>query len=119
MNSVSKDDLKGLKSPSGFQVLFSLLLGYYSVPHFEAKGSFQDFVKDFEKMPRDEKRKIIASSVCITPLKEEEYLNVLCFAKDENGIPYSKENVENLTYEQIMEIVIDVCLAYSDCRVFF
>lgn len=116
---ITKDDLKGLKSPSGFQVLFSLLLGYYSVPHFDAKGNFQDFVKDFEKMPREERRKIIASSVCITPLKEEEYLNVICFVKDENGVPYSKENVENLTYEQIMEIVIEVCLAYSDCRVFF
>lgn len=119
MNSVSKDDLKGLKSPSGFQVLYSLLIGYYTIPSFNEDGTFEEFIKGFEKLPREEKRKIIAKSVCVTPLKEEEYLNVLCFAKDENGIPYSKENVENLSYEQIMEIVIDVCLAYTDVRVFF
>ena len=55
----------------------------------------------------------------MTPLNESEYMNVLCFAKDANGIPYTKENVENLTYDEIMEIVVDVCLAYSDCKVFF
>lgn len=118
-NKVTKEDLRGLKSPAGFQVLFNLLLGYYTVPQLGANQSFDDFVKDFEKMPRDERKKILSKSVCITPLKEEEYLNVLCFAKDANGIPYSKENVENLKYDEIMDIVVDVCLAYSDCKVFF
>lgn len=118
-HKITKDDLKGLKSPAGFQVLFTLLIGFYSVPAFGASTSFDDFVKDFEKMPREDRRRILAKSVCITQLTKSEYMNVLCFAKDENGIPYSKENVENLTYDEIMEIVVDVCLAYSDCKVFF
>lgn len=118
-NNITKDDLKGLKSPAGFQVLFTLLIGFYSVPVFNALNTFDDFIKDFEKMPREERRRILAKSVCITQLTESEYMNVLCFAKDANGIPYTKENVENLTYDEIMEIVVDVCLAYSDCKVFF
>lgn len=118
-NKITKDDLRGLKSPAGFQVLFTLLLGYYSVPVFGQKKALDDFIKEFEQMPREKKRDILAKAISITPLKEEEYLNVLCFAKDANSIPYSSENVENLKYDEIMEIVIDVCLAYSDCKVFF
>lgn len=118
-HNITKDDLKGLKSPAGFQVLYTLLIGFYSVPAFGASTSFDEFVKDFEKMPREERKNILAKSVCITQLTENEYMNVLCFAKDANGIPYTKENVENLTYDEIMEIVVDVCLAYSDCKVFF
>lgn len=118
-NKINKDDLRGLKSPAGFQVLYTLLLGFYSVPVFGQKKPLDEFIKEFEKMPREQKREILAKAVCITPLKEEEYLNVLCFAKDANGIPYSSENVENLKYDEIMEIVIDVCLAYADCKVFF
>lgn len=118
-NKITKDDLRGLKSPAGFQVLFTLLLGYYSVPVFGKKKALDDFIKEFEQMPREKKRDVLAKAISITPLKEEEYLNVLYFAKDENGIPYSSENVENLKYDEIMEIVIEVCLAYSDCKVFF
>lgn len=118
-NKITKDDLRGLKSPAGFQVLFTLLLGYYSVPVFGQKKALDDFIKEFEQMPREKKRDVLAKAISITPLKEEEYLNVLCFAKDANGVPYSSENVENLKYDEIMEIVIEVCLAYSDCKVFF
>ncbi len=118
-HNISKDDLKGLKSPAGFQVLYTLLIGFYSVPSFGAKTSFDEFVKNFEKMPREERKDILTKAVCVTPLNEGEYMNVLCFAKDANGIPYTKENVENLAYNEIMEIVVEVCLAYSDCKVFF
>lgn len=118
-HNITKDDLRGLRSPAGFQVLFTLLIGFYSIPTFGENKPFDVFVKEFEQMPREKRREILAKAVCITPLKEEEYLNTLCFAKDENGIPYSKENVENLPYSEIMEIVIDVCLAFSDCKVFF
>lgn len=117
--SITKDDLRGLKSPAGFQVLYTLLIGYYTVPTFEKELDFDKFIKNFEQMPREQKREVLAKAVCIVPLKEEEYLNVLCFAKDPNGIEYSKENVENLSYDEIMEIVIEVCLAYADCKVFF
>lgn len=118
-NKITKDDLRGLKSPAGFQVLYTLLIGVYSVPVFGINQTFDEFVKSFEKMPREQRREILAKAICITPLKEEEYLNVLSFAKDANGIPYSSENVDNLAYDEIMEIVIDVCLAYTDCKVFF
>ena len=106
----------GLKAPRVFKFL---LIGCYTVPTFEAQADFEEFVKSFEQMPREEREKILKKSVCVTPLKEEEYMNVLCFCKDKNGIPYSKENVENLTYDEIMELVVKVCLAYSDCKVFF
>ena len=119
MNKITKDDLRGLKSPAGFQVLYTLLIGVYSVPVFGINQTFDEFVKSFEKMPREQRREILAKAICITPLEEEEYLNVLSFAKDANGIPYSSENVDNLAYDEIMEIVIDVCLAYTDCKVFF
>lgn len=118
-NKVTKEDLRGIKSPAGFQVLYTLLIGYYSVPTFGANPDFNEFVKGFEKASREERMEILKKAVCITPLKEEEYMNVLCFCKDANGIPYSSENIENLEYTEIMEKVVEVCLAYSDCKVFF
>ena len=118
-HNITKDDLKGLKSPAGFQVLYTLLIGFFSIPSFEKEMDFEKFIKNFESMPREERRKVLAKAVCVTPLNESEYMNVLCFAKDANGIPYTKENVENLEYSEIMEIVVEVCLAYSDCKVFF
>ena len=116
---VTKEDLRGIKSPAGFQVLYTLLIGYYTIPTFEKELDFNKFLKDFEQAPRERRKEILTKAVCVVPLKEEEYMNVLCFAKDANGIPYSKENVENLTYAEIMELVVEVCLAYSDCKVFF
>lgn len=116
---ITKDDLRGLKSPAGFQVLYTLLIGYWTIPAFNNDNDFEAFVKNFEKMPREERKKILLKSACVTPLKEEEYLNVLCFLKDENGIPYSEENIKNLSYDEIIEKVVEVCLAYSDCKVFF
>ena len=118
-NIVTKEDLRGIKSPAGFQVLYTLLIGYYTIPTFEKELDFNKFLKDFEQSPREKRKEILTKAVCVVPLKEEEYKNVLCFAKDANGIPYSKENVENLTYAEIMELVVEVCLAYSDCKVFF
>ncbi len=117
--NVTKDDLRGLKSPAGFQVLYTLLIGYYTVPTFDAKTDFNEFIKDFEAMPRERKKEVLKKAVCIVPLKEEEYLNVLYFAKDENGIHYTKENVDNLSYSEIMELVVEVCLAFAECKVFF
>lgn len=119
MNKVTKDDLRGLKSPAGFQVLYTLLIGYFTVPAFNADVNFDKFVKEFEKMSREDQKAILTKAVCIVPLKEEEYLNVLCFCKDENGIPYSRENISNLPYDEIMQMVVEVCLAYAECKVFF
>lgn len=118
-NEIHKEDLRGLKSPAGFQVLYTLLIGYYMIPAFGAEADFEEFIKNFEKLPREDRRKILLKSACATPLKEEEYLNALCFCKDENGIPYSQENVQNLSYDKIIEKVVEVCLAFSDCKVFF
>lgn len=117
--AVTKEDLRGLKSPAGFQVLYNLLIGYYMIPAFEKNNDFNEFVKEFEKMPRETKKEILTKSACVTPLKEEEYMNVLCFCKDENGVPYGVENVNNLRYDEIIQKVVEVCLAYSDCKVFF
>lgn len=119
MSSVSKEDLRGLKSPSAYQVMFTLLLGYYSVPVYGDKKSFKEFLEDFSKMEREERQNILNNAISVTPLKEEEYMNCLYFCKDGNGIRYTKENVSNLTYQEIMHNVVDVCLAVSDCEVFF
>ena len=119
MTKINKDDLRGLKSPAGFQVLYTLLIGFYTVPTFDGKTDFEEFIKDFEAMPREDKERVLKKAISIVPLKEDEYLNALYFAKDANGIRYTKENVDNLTYSEIMELVVEVCLAFADCKVFF
>ena len=118
-NKINRDDLRGIRSPAGYQVFFKLLLGYYLIPMFAADADFDAFLSRFEKMAEDEKRAVLEKAAAVVDLTNEERLNVLCFAKDKNGVPYSAENVGNLPFDEILRITVDVCLAFSEVKVFF
>lgn len=116
---VDQNDLRGIKTPAAFQVLFTLLLGYFQVPVLNQMINFDQFIETFNKADRTEKEKILRKAVTIVPLTEEELYNVLYFAKDANGVRFTRENIDNLKYEEILNLVVDVCLAFAETKVFF
>lgn len=116
---VSQNDLRGIKTPAAFQVLFTLLIGYFQVPVLNQMIDFEQFVNTFDKAERAEKEKILRKAVTIVPLTEEELFNVLYFARDVNGIRFTRENIDNLKYDEILNLVVDVCLAFAETKVFF
>lgn len=117
---MNKYELRGIKSVYAFQVLHTLLLGYWTIPNFEnKKESFEAFLKRFETGTEEEKRAILTRAIYLVKLDKDEILSVCCFGKDKNGITYSAENIENLSYMEICNLIIDVCLEISKIKVFF
>lgn len=116
---VNQNDLRGIKTPAAFQVLFTLLIGYFQVPVLNQMIDFEKFVDTFDKAERAEKEEILRKAVTIVPLTEEELLNVLYFARDVNGVRFTRENIDNLKYDEILKLVVDVCLAFAETKVFF
>lgn len=116
---VNQNDLRGIKTPAAFQVLFTLLIGYFQVPVLNQMIDFEKFVDIFNKAERAEKEKILRKAVSIVPLTEDELLNVLYFARDVNGVRFTRENIDNLKYDDILNLVVDVCLAFAETKVFF
>ena len=116
---VDKNELRGIKSPAAYQVYFALLVGYFSVPAFGQGGRFVDFLADFKNKTIEERREILTLAANITPVADEDYLKILSFAKDANGVPIGRENIRNLTAQEILAAVVEVALAFSETELFF
>lgn len=116
---ISQNDLRGIKTPAAFQVLFTLLLGYFQVPALNQMLDFEKFVEVFNQADSAEKEKILRKAVAIVPLTQDEMLSVLYFAKDSNGVRISRENIDNLKYDEIFNYIVEVCLAFAETKVFF
>lgn len=117
---MSKFNLQGIKSVYAFQVMHTLLLGYYTIPNFEnRKESFEAFLKRFEIGTEEEKRAILTRAIYLVKLEKDEILAVCGFGKDKNGVPYSAENIENLSHLEICNLIIEVCLEIAKIKVFF
>lgn len=116
----NKYNLSGIKSVWAFQVMHTLLMGYWMIPNFESeKESFEKFLERFEQGSEEEKRAIFQKAMYLVKLNKDEILAVCGFAKDKNGIEYSAENIENLSFDEISQIIIDVCVEIARIRVFF
>lgn len=117
---MNKYDLRGIKSLWAFQTMHTLLLGCYMIPMFsEKKETFEEFLERFEKGTEEEQRNTLKRAICLVELKKDEILAVCGFAKDKNGIPYTAENINNLTFAEIADIVVDVCCEIAKIKVFF
>lgn len=116
----NKYELRGIKSLYAFQVMHTLLLGYWTIPNFESeKESFEKFLERFEKGSEEQKRAVFTRAIYLVKLEDAEILAVCGFAQDKNGIPYSAENIKNATFDEIAQIIIDVCCEIAKIKVFF
>ena len=116
---INQKDLRGIKTPAAYQVLFTLLLGYFQVPTLNKMIDFETFIETFDKAERSEKEKILRKAVAVVPLTEDELYNALYFAKDVNGVRFTRENIDNLIHDDILKLVVDVCLAFAETKIFF
>ena len=119
MMPVNKDELRGIKTPAAYQVYFALLVGYFSVPAFGQGGKFVDFLASFKDKTLEERREILKLAANITPIADDDYLKILSFAKDQNGVPIGRENIRNMTAQEILAAVVEVALAFSETELSF
>lgn len=117
---INGEEIKGIKGLYAFKALQTLLLSFYLLPEFKTeKESYDDFLRRFSDMPEEEKRSVLNKSLYFAGIDTKEIEALICFAKDTNGIPYGKHNINNLSIEQMFEIIVDVCLAVARIKVFF
>lgn len=107
--------IRPLKGPKGLQALSAnckLLLGVMQTPAF-AGVSYEDFFASFQEMTETEKERVIRLAVGLVDLYSEEVHAIVSFAEDSNGVPYTKENIDNLGVKELFEAVVAVCMEVS------
>lgn len=106
-------ELNGLKGAAAYQtylrVMFYMRLVRESM---DATGrDFKDLISELLEMDEAGKRFVFLELLAISPLSDRDILRLISVHKDENGISYSKMNIDNLTSSEIMELSIKTLTA--------
>lgn len=111
---------KGLKGAKAYHSALSLVRSLWYIPKDVDHQTFEEMTGWFDQLNDDEKRKYLKLAVEDgAELTDQEIQSLLIFAKDQNGIPFGKENIENLTPFEIYETIIDVACNIFKLKVFF
>lgn len=111
-------ELKGYKSLRALNAYNTLVLGLKMLPAYMAE-SYEDFLHRIQKMPEADQIKMLKEAAMFVELGEEEVRALVCFCADPNGVPYTAENLKNLSPKQIHEIIVAVCLEISKIKIDF
>lgn len=114
-------ELKEIKGFEGFKLqgIFYSMLSLYALKNLQAQPN--QFIDDYDKEENQEKRKqIMLNMVKTTDSLDKDDLAFLCsFAKDKNGIPYSKNTVPSLSIDEINEIIVNLFDEFLKISLFF
>ena len=111
-------ELKGLKSVKALNIYSQLLLGYKMLPiHFDK--TYDEFLEWFSNQSVDDKKIIIKQALSAVSLDDVDITALTAFAKDENGIIYTKSVLDHLSINEIIDVATEVCLALDRLEVFF
>jgi F0F1-type ATP synthase delta subunit len=108
--------LKGLKSVWALNAFNSLILGL-AIENAMTGQTVEQTYAAFEKLDEKAKEKAIKDALQRINLQEEDMKNLLAFATDDNGIPYTEENIKGLAPEKIIDALGRVCLEISKIKV--
>lgn len=111
-------ELRGFKSLRAYNAFSTLILGLKMLPMYIAE-SYEEFLMRVQKMADDDKKRVIREAAMLVPLEQEEVDALLCFCTDSNNVPFSKENMKNLSADQIIEAIVAVCFEMSKIKVDF
>jgi hypothetical protein len=67
----------------------------------------------------EDQEKLIREAVMFVELQKEEVEALVCFCADKNGVPFSAENIKSLGPQDLVEIVVAVCLEISKIKINF
>lgn len=117
---INAENIKGIKGLYAFKALQTLLLSYYLLPEFKKPNEkYDEFLKRFSEMEDGEKKEVLNKALYFAGIEPAEIEALICFASDPNGVPYCKNNLNNLSIEQLFELIVDVCLEVARIKVFF
>lgn len=116
MTTIEVAELKGYKSYRAFNVFHSLMLGLKMLPEYMAV-TYEDFFKVIDELTPEDQEKMIRKAALFVKLEQEEIESLVCFCKDPKGVPYGPANVKNLGPDEILEIIVAVCVKISQIKI--
>lgn len=72
-----------------------------------------DVIKEFKKMPDEQKRAALLEAITFCELTEGEVFSLIYMQDDPNGIPWDKASVSNLSPEKMADIMVNVMIEFS------
>lgn len=114
----SVGELKGPKSVRPFQVMSTLSLGLLMLP-VNMNKLFDPWHEELINLSPENQRLMLEQATRFVELKEDEIAAVVSFCKDSNGIPIDKTNINNFKPNELLDMVVAVCLEVLKIDVFF
>lgn len=112
---IKTKELRGLQSVWALNAYSTLVYGLAT----EQACLGQDYetsTAKFEALPLADKEKQLRHALQIVNLSKDDMQNLLAFALDVNGIPYSQKNVDKLPPMELVEAMLAVCLELAQLR---
>ena len=116
MAGVAVTEIKGYQGLRAFNAFHTLMLGLKMLPAY-LDQTYDDFFASFQDKTDEQKEKRIREAILFVRLEEDEIEALVSFAKDANGVTYSKANMKNLNPGQLHEIIAAVCMEMSRIRI--
>lgn len=111
-------ELKGFKSLKALNVFHSLMLGLKMLPSYRHLG-YEEFLESVQNMSPPDQEKLIRESALFVELERDEVEAMVCFVVDNNGVPYTSENLKNMSPDKIYEMVVAVALEVAKIKINF
>lgn len=118
MSEVKVLEIKGVKSVRALNAFNALVLGVKMLPAYMGL-TYETFLAKVHDMPLSDQKKILKEAALFVSLEREEIEALICFAADKNGVPFTSENMKNLTPDKMIEIIVEVCAAIAQFKIDF
>ena len=109
-------ELKGYKSLRALNAFSALMLGLKMLPSYMGE-EYSEFLQRVNSMNPDDQRKMIKEAAMFVELQQEEVEALVCFCSDDNGVPFSNENLKNLGPDKLIEVIVAVCFEISKIKI--
>lgn len=111
-------DIRGTKSVRVLNVFSTLCVGMTMLPKYlSGQTSAQGVMDVIAEMPSEDKEKVLRELVEIVPLEQDEIEAVMQFCCDNNGVPFSKVNMKNLTPFEIRDGLVAVLMELAGMKI--
>lgn len=109
-------ELRGHKSLRALNAFHTLMLGLKMLPAYVGE-SYEEFYSRVSEMPPSDQEKLIREAALFVELQKEEIEAIACFCTDRNGVPFSPENIKNLSPKEIVEMIVAVSMEIAKIKI--
>lgn len=109
-------ELKGYRSLRALNAFHTLMLGLKMLPSY-ATEDYETFYSRVQLMSPQDQEKLIREAAFFVELRPEEVEALVSFCADKNNVPYSAENMKSLKPDELIEIIVAVCVEISKIKI--